>query len=68
MQKEYELLHNIGYAEMEFEIRNKVLSRMNVLSSTLKEDTGIDTSLSLHEITEYTNLAIQEVMRHKTSK
>ena len=68
VRKEFELLDNIGLAEMEFEIRKKVLSRMNVLSSKLKEDTGVDTSLSSDEITEYTNLAIQEVLRRKMSK
>ena len=33
--KEFEFLDNIGHAEMEFEIRKKVFSSMNVSSSQL---------------------------------
>ena len=40
--KEYEFLHKIGHAEMELEIKKKVYSTMNVLSSQLKQETGID--------------------------
>jgi hypothetical protein len=66
VQKELELLDNIGHAEMEFEIRKKVFSRMKLLSSKLKQETGIDSSLSPDEITDYMNLAIQEVLQHKS--
>jgi hypothetical protein len=66
VQKEFELLDNIGHAEMEFEIKKKVYSTMNVLSSKLKQETGVDSSLTPDEITEYMNLAIREVLRHKS--
>ena len=64
--KEFEFLDNIGHAEMELEIKKKVFSTMNVLSSQLKQETGIDSSLTQDEITEYTNLAIREVLYHKS--
>lgn len=66
--QEFELLTNISQAEMEFQIRNKVLSTMGALSSRLRENTGVDASLSSDEIVEYTNSAIQEVLRHKASR
>ena len=50
--KEFEFLDNIGHAEMELEIKKKVFSTMNVLSSQLKQETGIDSSLTQDEITE----------------
>ena len=64
--KEFEFLDNIGHAEMELEISKKVFSSMNVLSSKLKQETGIDSSLTPDEITEYTNLAIREVLNRKS--
>ena len=64
--KEFEFLDKIGQAEMELEIKKKVYSTMNVLSSQLKQETGIDSSLTPDEITEYTNLAIREVLYHKS--
>lgn len=65
VQEEFKLVNNIGEAEMLITIRKKVFSKMKDLSSKLKDQTGIDSSLTLDEIRDYTNVAIEEVKRTK---
>jgi hypothetical protein len=65
VQKEFELLGNIGQAELDMNLRNKVVSMTNSLSTRLREDTGVESSLTPEDIKEYTNQVIQELMRTK---
>jgi len=68
VEQEFKLLDNIGEAEMHIAIRNRVFSRMKDLSSKLKEETGIESSLTVDEIKDYTTLAIEEIRRNKILK
>jgi hypothetical protein len=68
VEQEFKLLDNIGEAEMHIAIRKKVFSKMKDLTLKLKEETGIESSLTLDEIKDYTTLAIEEVKRNKMLK
>jgi len=68
VEQEFKLLDNIGEAEMHIAIRKKVFSKMKDLTLKLKEETGIESSLTLDEIKDYTTLAIEEAKRNKMLK
>lgn len=68
VQKELELLGNIGAAEMDIQLNKKIVSTMNALSTRIKEDTGIESSFTSDDIKAYTLEAIQEVLRNKNPK
>jgi hypothetical protein len=66
VQKEFELLGNIGQAELDMNLRNKVVAMTNSLSTRLREDTGVESSLTPEDIREYTNQVIQELIRTRS--
>ena len=68
IEKESELIGEIGDAELDMELRAKVISMMDKLSAKLKEDTQVEPSLTEEDIKDYTNEVIQEVIRRKVSK
>ena len=68
IEKESELIGDIGDAELDMELRAKVFSMMDKLSRRLQEDTQVESSLTDEDIRDYTNKVIQEVIRRKVSK
>ena len=66
IEKESELIGEIGDAELDLELRAKVVSMMDKLSTRLKEETQVESSLTEEEIKNYTNRVIQEVIRRKS--
>jgi hypothetical protein len=68
IEKESELIGDIGDAELDMELRAKVFSMMDKLSRRLQEDTQVESSLTGEDIKDYTNKVIQEVIRRKVSK
>lgn len=68
VEKESELVGDIGDAELDMELRDKVSSMMDKLSTRLREDTEVESSLTCEDIRNYTNQVIQEVIRRKVSK
>jgi hypothetical protein len=50
------------------ELRAKVSSMMDKLSTRLREDTEVESSLTEEDIKDYTNQVIQEVIRRKMPK
>jgi hypothetical protein len=68
IEKESELIGEIGNAELDMELRAKVLAMMDKLSSRIQEDTRVEPSLTDQDIKDYTNEVIQEVIRRKLSK
>ena len=68
IEKESELIGDIGDAELDMELRDKVFSMMDKLSRRLQEDTQVESSLTDEDIRDYTNKVIQEVIRRKVSK
>lgn len=68
IEKESELIGDIGDAELDMELRAKVFSMMDKLSRRLQEDTQVESSLTDEDIRDYTNKVIQEVIRRKASK
>ena len=68
IEKESELIGDIGDAELDMELRAKVFSMMDKLSRRLQEDTQVESSLTDEDIKDYTTKVIQEVIRRKVSK
>ena len=68
IEKESELIGDIGDAELDMELRAKGFSMMDKLSRRLQEDTQVESSLTDEDIRDYTNKVIQEVIRRKVSK
>jgi hypothetical protein len=68
VEKESELIGDIGDAELDMELRNKVSSMMNKLSKRVKEDTEVESSLTDEDIKNYTNQVIQEIIHRKVAK
>ena len=68
IEKESELIGDIGDAELDMELRDKVFSMMDKLSRRLQEDTQVESSLTDEDIRDYTNKVIQEVIQRKVSK
>ena len=68
VQKESELVGDIGEAELDMELRAKVTAMMDKLSTRLREDTQVESSLTEEDIKNYTNQVIQEVIHRKYSK
>jgi len=68
VKKEFELLGNIGTSEMTLQLNKKILSKVNSLSAHLKENTGIESSLTQEDIKDYTREVVEEISRNKTLK
>lgn len=68
IEKESELIGDIGDAELDMELRAKVFSMMDKLSRRLQEDTQVESSLTEEDIRDYTNKVIQDVIQRKVSK
>ena len=68
IEKESELIGDIGDAELDMELRDKVFSMMDKLSRRLQEDTQVESSLTDEDIKDHTTKVIQEVIRRKVSK
>ena len=68
IEKESELIGDIGDAELDMELRAKVFSMMDKLSRRLQEDTQVESSLTDEYIKDHTTKVIQEVIRRKVSK
>ena len=68
IEKESELIGDIGDAELDMELRAKVFSMMDKLSRRLQEDTQVESSLTEEDIRDYTNKVIQEIIQRKVSK
>jgi hypothetical protein len=68
VENESELIGDIGDAELDLELRAKVSSMMDKLSTRLREDTEVESSLTEEDIKDYTNQVIQEVIRRKMPK
>ncbi len=68
IEKESELIGDIGDAELDMELRAKMFSMMDKLSRRLQEDTQVESSLTDEDIKDYTTKVIQEVIRSKVSK
>ncbi len=68
VEKESELIGDIGDAELDMELRNKVSSMINKLSKRVKEDTEVESSLTDEDIKNYTNQVIQEIIHRKVAK
>ena len=68
VQKESELVGDIGQAELDMELRAKVTAMMDKLSTRLREDTQVESSLTEEDIKNYTNQVIKEVIHRKFSK
>jgi hypothetical protein len=66
IEKESELIGEIGDAELDLELRAKVVSMMDKLSTRLKEETQVESSFTEEDIKNYTNRVIQEVIRRKS--
>jgi hypothetical protein len=68
IEKESELIGDIGDAELDLELRAKVTSMMDKLSTGLRKDTQVESSLTEEDIRNYTSQVIQEVIRRKSLK
>jgi hypothetical protein len=55
------LLDSMGTAEMEREVQKQVLTVAKKASASLKEDSGIQTSMNDAEMKEYVELVIKEL-------
>jgi hypothetical protein len=61
VEKQSELLHGIGTAQMEQEIQKTVLKIANKQADSMKEETGIEASSSEEDMKEYLLEVIKEV-------
>jgi hypothetical protein len=65
VKDESKLLDNIGTAQMEQELQNAVLNMVAKQQEALREQSGIETSLTDEEMKEYVEQVIQEVKTRK---
>jgi hypothetical protein len=65
VKDESKLLDNIGTAQMEQELQNAVLNMMVKQQKALREESGIESSLTDEEMKEYLQQVIQEVKTHR---
>jgi hypothetical protein len=65
VKDESKLLDNIGKAEMEQEVQNRVMKIVREQEQTMKEETGISTSMQENDIKVYLEQAIKEVKQQK---
>jgi len=68
VERESELIGDIGDAELDMELRAKVSSLMDKFSTRLKVDTQVESSMTEEDIKNYTNQVIQEVFSRKSFK
>lgn len=66
VERESELIGEIGDAELDIELRAKVSSMMDKLSTKLKEETQIEPSHTEEDIKNYTNQVIHEIIQRKS--
>ena len=59
------LLDNIGKAEMEQEVQNRVIKIVREQEQTMKDETGISTSMQENDIKVYLEQVIKEVKKQK---
>jgi hypothetical protein len=62
---ETRFLDNIGYAQMEQRIVGDVLSLAKRNEDTMKEETGLVTSMEQEDIVSYLNLVLNEIKNEK---
>jgi hypothetical protein len=62
--KESKLLDSIGEAQMEQEIRKRVIALSKVTERIMTEQTGVETSLSEEDAKEYIHEVLAELKRH----
>jgi hypothetical protein len=62
-RKESKLLDNIGLAEMEKEVQNRVMKIVNEQSLKMKNETGVQSSLNEEDIKEYLVNVLRETKR-----
>lgn len=65
VKDESKLLDNIGKAEMEQEVQNRVMKIVREQEQTMKEETGISTSMQENDIKVYLEQAIKEAKQQK---
>jgi hypothetical protein len=65
VESELRFLGNIGVAEMDYRIIDKVLTTSKRLSTIMPEETGVSTSLSEEEIKEYIEEVLVETHKKK---
>jgi hypothetical protein len=65
VKDESKLLDNIGTAQMEKELQNTVLNVVTKQQEALREQSGIESSLTGEEMKEYLEQVIQEVKTRK---
>jgi hypothetical protein len=65
VKDESKLLDNIGTAQMEKELQNVVLNMVTKQQEALREQSGIESSLTGEEMKEYLEQVIQEVRTRK---
>ena len=63
VERQLDLLHNIGAAEMEKEIVKKVLNVSKNLSAEISERTGIEPSLEEQDINDYLAQVLRETRK-----
>lgn len=68
VEKESQLIGDIGDAEMQMTLSAKVYSMMNKLPERFQEDTQVESSFTDEDIKNYTNQVIQELVQRKKSK
>ena len=64
---EVSFIGNIGDAQMDHTIKEKVLNASRIISENMPQDTGIATSLTENEIAEYIDQVLQETQVKKRS-
>jgi hypothetical protein len=65
VKDESKLLDNIGKAEMEQELQNRTMKIVREYEQTMKEETGVSSSMQENDIKEYMEQVIKEVKQQK---
>jgi hypothetical protein len=65
VRHESNLLGNIGSAQMESVLQNRVMKVVRNLSGEIEEETGVESSLEENELKDYVQMAIQEMRSKK---
>ena len=67
VRNESNLLGNIGSAQMESVLQNRVMKVVRNLSGEIEQETGVQSSLKESELKDYVQMAIQEMRSKKNS-
>lgn len=67
VRNESNLLGNIGSAQMESVLQNRVMKVVRNLSGEIEQETGVQSSLEESELKDYVQMAIQEMRSKKNS-